>query len=62
MFRNVPSKIREKINLGTSQAVMEIREQIRLDKEQKELSYIMKPSSHSNMVKTQANLARARST
>lgn len=33
VFRNVQSKIKEKINMGTSQAVMEIRDQIRKDKE-----------------------------
>jgi hypothetical protein len=46
LFGGVQSKIKEKINMGTSQAVMEIREQIKKDKAQKELSFIMQTSQH----------------
>lgn len=45
MYRNVQSKIAEKMNVGGSTAVREIREQLQKQKAQRELNMILQSSN-----------------
>ena len=54
VFKNVESTIKETMNMGSSAIVQEIRESIRANKQEKEMSFIMKNASNAIKVIKQA--------
>jgi len=65
-FKNVQSKVGEKMHMGASTAVVEIREQIAKEKKEKELNMLLHSSQQAivnaqNKFKSNSNLPRAKS-